>query len=240
MSDEPSALEAYLLGRVGYDALLAWQRRMVYDVGGERSRGLLALCEVDPVISIGRAGSREDVRLEPRDLASRGWNVKWVHRGGGTMLHVPGQIQVVAVLALDTLGIGVTAYLEMLHDALLAAVQECEVRAELRPGLPGVWARGRQLAHVGIAVRDWVAHFGATINVDPDLELFRDVRCDGHARPMTSIARERHGPVRAALVRQRVVEAVARQFGFTRTSVFHHHPSLTPAAVRADYFQRSA
>lgn len=239
-SEEPAALEAYLIGRVGFDALLAWQRRMAYEVSGERRRGVLALCELAPIITVGRNGSNEDIRLEPRELALRGWPVRWVNRGGGVMLHTPGQVQIIAVVALDALGLGLAAYLELLHDAVLGAVQESEVRAQVIPGKPGIWSRGRLLAQVGIAVQDWVAYFGASLNVDPDLELFRDVRCEGHGQPMTSIERERHGPVRMGMVRQLIVESIADRLGFARTSVFHHHPALTPAAVRADYFSRSA
>ena len=44
---------------------------------------------------------------------------------------------------------------------------------------PGVRINGRRVAHVGVAVRDCVGCFGLVINADPDLELFRDVRCDG-------------------------------------------------------------
>ena len=40
----------------------------------------------------------------------------------------------------------------------------------------------------------------------PDLELFRDVRCDGAALPMTSLARESSHRVRVTGVRQRLLE----------------------------------
>jgi lipoyl(octanoyl) transferase len=236
----PEALEAYLLGRVGFDALLAWQRRMVYEVSGERSRGLLALCEFPPTISVGRSGSREHILCDDDELALRGCPVHWVNRGGGCLLHVPGQLQVVAVLALDALGVGLTAYLELLHDILLTACHECDARAEIIPDRAGIWSHGRLLAHVGIAVHDWVAYFGAAINLDPDLELFRSIRCDGSSRPMTSLARERRGPVRPALVRQRLVELFAERFGFPRTSIFHNHRALTLASPQRAVVTHSA
>lgn len=226
----PVALEAYLLGRVEFAALLAWQRRLVYDVSGDRGRGVLVLCEVPPLISIGREGSREHIQCEASELHARGWPVQWVNRGGGAVLHAPGQLQITAVLALDALGLGLTAYLEMLHDILVSVVHECEATAQTMPGKAGVWSRGRLLAHVGVAVHDWVAYFGAALNIDPDLELFRKVHCDGAAEPMTSLARERHGPIRSALVRQRLVEAFADRFGFPRTAIFHQHPAVAPVA----------
>jgi hypothetical protein len=49
---------------------------------------------------------------------------------------------------------------------------------------------------------------------------------------MTSLERERHGPLRSAMVRERFLEHFATRFGFARTSLFFQHPSLgtRPAA----------
>src|SRR5205807_4726090 len=49
-------LHAYLLGRIDFDTLLALQRQMVYGVTGDRSTGVLILCEHPPTVSIGRNG----------------------------------------------------------------------------------------------------------------------------------------------------------------------------------------
>ena len=43
---------------------------------------------------------------------------------------------------------------------------------------------------------------------------------------MTSLERERRGPLRTAMVRERLLEHFAAQFGFTRTTLFFDHPSL--------------
>jgi lipoyl(octanoyl) transferase len=219
-------LNAYLLGRLDFDELLALQRRLVYEVAGNRSAGVLLICEHGPGITIGREGSLAHVRLEARELANRGWPVRWVNRGGGCLVSAPGQVVLYPILALDRFNLNVQSYLNLLHEWLLAALASFEVQAEARPPLAGVWAGQRRLAHVGIAVRDWVASFGCTVNVEPNLSWFRDVSCDGDDRPMTSLARERQAPVRPAAVRQRLLADFADRFGFERVSLFHQHPLL--------------
>src|SRR3954469_12857549 len=107
----PEALEAYLLGCVEFEPLLGLQRRLVYEVSGERSRGVLILCELPHQVSVGRDGSRAHILYEPHELWSRGWPVRWVNRGGGCVLHAPGQLQIVHVVALDAIGMDVPAYL---------------------------------------------------------------------------------------------------------------------------------
>ena len=221
---EPDCLHVYLLGRVAFADALDLQRRLVYEVGGDRSAGVLVLCEHPPTITIGRLGSQSHVLLEGRELAARGWPVRWVNRGGGCLLHAPGQLAVYPVLALDVLGLSVQGYLDRLRALLADVAREMEVPAVPGPG--GLWVGGRQLAHVGVAVRDWVTYFGAALNVHPDLEPFRRVRCDGHAAPMTSLERERRTPVRPARVRQRLLERFRELFPYPRLAIFHDHPAL--------------
>src|SRR5437764_1498240 len=113
-----TALHAYLLGRVPFDALLALQRRLAYEVGGERDRGVLVLCEHPHRITVGREGSRGHVRYEGEELHALGWPLTWVNRGGGVLLHAPGQLAVYPVFALDALGLTLQAYLDRLRGLL--------------------------------------------------------------------------------------------------------------------------
>ena len=75
-----------------------------------------------------------------------------------------------------------------------------------------------------------MSYFGAAFNVEPDLDLLRKVRTAAGAPPMTSLARERRGPLRAALVRERFLEHFAARFAVGRQALFFHHPALAPRA----------
>jgi lipoyl(octanoyl) transferase len=222
-----SVLQAYLLGLVDFEAALLLQRYLVYQVSGDRQAAALLLCEHPPLITVGRQGSRAHILCEPEELRSRGWQVRWVNRGGGCLLHQPGQLAVYPILPLNRLGLGVQTYLDRLQEVLLAVLADFSVRCETRPGQPGVWVNSRLIAGVGVAVRDWVSYYGAVLNVNPDLALFRRVRCGGGAEPpMTSLERERRGPPRPSLVRERLLEHFAARFHFERTSLFFNHPTL--------------
>lgn len=240
MAESSVALEAFLLGTVEFDALVALQKRLVYDISGERSRGVLILAELPHLITIGRDGSRSHIQYEPEELWTRGWPIRWINRGGGCVLHAPGQLQVIGVFALDRLGLDLPRYLAILHRILATVAQECDATPQTRAHHPGVWVGDRLLAHVGVAVHDWVVYYGASLNIDPDLELFRHIQCDGSPLTMTSLARERRGPVRPGLIRQRLVESFADQLHFSRMSLFHRHPALAPAPIPHRFAYRSA
>jgi lipoyl(octanoyl) transferase len=226
----PSAdavLQAYLLGTVDFEAALLFQRRLVYEVSGDRSMAALVLCEHPPLITVGRQGSRTHILCGPEELRARQWPVRWVNRGGGCLLHVPGQVAIYSILALDRFNLGLKAYLERLQRVVLAVLADFNIDGETRPDHPGVWVGSRLIAGVGVAVRNWVSYYGVALNINPALQLFRLVRCGGRdEEPMTSLERERRGRLRPAMVRERFLEHFAAQFPFSRTSLFSDHPSL--------------
>ena len=137
LSVSDPALQAYLLGSVSFDAALALQRMLVYQTSGEREGGSLLMCEHPPMISVGRHGSRAHILYEPAELQNRGWPVRWVNRGGGCVLHLPGQLAIYPVLALDSRGWGIQTYVEQLQQVVLAVLDDLlQLNATLSPLMP--------------------------------------------------------------------------------------------------------
>jgi lipoyl(octanoyl) transferase len=225
-------LSAYLLGTLGFDALIALQRRLVYEIGGDRNTAAVLLCDHPPTITIGREGSRAHIRPSPEELQARRWPVRWVSRGGGTMLHLPGQVACYPIFPLDRLELTVARYLELLQTVVVDLLDQYSLTGVTRANLPGVWVNGRRIAHVGVAVRDGISCFGLILNAEPDLEPFREVKCDGDSLPMTSLQRETTARVRLTGVRQQLLDLLVARFGFDRVSIFHAHPAALPRPCR--------
>jgi lipoyl(octanoyl) transferase len=228
--DRPAShLEAYLLGSVGFESALAFQRRLLYQVAGDRDHGAILLCEHAPLITVGRHGSSAHILYEPNELRARRWHVRWVNRGGGCVLHLPGQLAIYPILALDRLGLDLRTYMARLKATLTAVLGDFDVCADGQEHDDEIVVGGRRIASLGVAVRQWVSYYGAVLNVNPDLLPFRGIRSNssGHTE-VTSLARERRGALRPSRVRERVLEHFAASFQFSRTTVFFDHPSLSP------------
>jgi lipoyl(octanoyl) transferase len=231
-----SALRVYLLGVVEFETALTLQRTLAFEAAGQRDSAALVLCEHPPIITVGRDGSPADIRCDFEELRVRRWPLRWVNRGGGTLLHLPGQLAIYPILPLDRRGLGLAGYLERLQHILTATLNDFTVQAVTRPEQPGVWVGPRLIAGVGVAVCDWVAYYGAYLNTNPDLLPFRIVRTGAKERePMTSLVRERRGPVRPAQVRERLLEHFLAAFPFERTALFSHHPCLGHRPARAGH-----
>src|SRR5947209_9831270 len=200
-------LEVYLLGLVDFEEVQQLQRRMVYDLG-ERGGAALVLCEHPATISVGRSGSRSHITADDAELRALGIKVRWVNRGGGCILHLPGQLAAYLVLPLDRFGLSLQGYLDGLNGALLGLLREFDVKGSTRPEMPGVFLDHARVATVGVAVNRWIAYHGLTLNVGSFLEWFDLLDEPGigpHPLRQTSLEARRQRPAPMALVRQTLI-----------------------------------
>jgi lipoate-protein ligase B len=162
-------LEVRRLGRTPYAEAHALQEELV----AARLRGdvgdLLLLTEHDPVITVGR-GRR------PELAQGCAIPVIEVERGGEATYHGPGQLVAYPIYRLAEGRRDLHRYLRDLEEVVIRALAEVDVAAERRPGLTGVWAGGRKLCSIGVAVRRWVAWHGLALNLSVDLGAFRGFR----------------------------------------------------------------
>lgn len=222
------AVEVHLLGTLDFGRCLRLQEELVGQIGSRHDGQIcVLLCEHPEIITVGRGGSEADVHREAGVLRSREIEVRWVKRGGGTMIHAPGQLAVYPIVPLRWHGFTVGEYLDLLEAALVHTIRRIGLAPETRPGRHGVWGRTGQLATLGIAVRDWVTWHGAFLNVSPAMGLFRLVDTDPvEGTRMTSVAAERGRPVRMATVRAELVAQLTDTLGCTRYHMHTGHPLL--------------
>ena len=241
-TSEPPPLEVYLLGLVDYLDAQKLQRRLVYDLG-ESGGAALILCEHSPTISVGRAGSRNHIAVDDQVLRSLGVEVYWVNRGGGCVLHQPGQVVAYLAVSLDSLHLDVQAYLDGLQSALLGVLDEFDLKGTTRPDLPGIFLGNSRVASVGVAVNRWVAYHGSTLNVGPYLEPFElmieEPGIGFNPLRQTSMEARRQRPTPVSKVKESIIRQVERFFNLKRHHIFTQHPMIRQKAFDNVYAQSS-
>lgn len=222
------ALEVYLLGTVDFDEVQTLQRRLVYDLG-ERPGAALILCEHPPTIGVGRSGSRAHIRADDEELRSMDLPVRWVNRGGGCVLHLPGQLVAYLILPLPAFGLDLKRYVDGLHRLLIDVLAEFDLTGTTRSGSPGVFlgTGTNRVATVGVAVGRWIASHGFTINVGAYLGPFRLIDEPGvPSIRATSMEAWRQRPTPMAKVREAVIRRVEAAFGVERHHLYTSHPLI--------------
>ena len=224
---QTSPLEVYLLGVVDFESAVALQNRMVYDISGrDDCQGALLICEHPPLITVGREGSRSDILVDERELTARQMNVRWVNRGGGSVVHALGQLAVYPVLPLDRLQIGLSDYRQRLENSVIDVCQELHVEATRDEREPGVFCRCGQFASLGVAIKSWVSYHGLYINVSPSMELMRLAASTNSQQRVTSLSTQRVRRTSMHSVREAIVRRLRERLGYDRFHVYSGHPLL--------------
>jgi lipoyl(octanoyl) transferase len=198
------------LGTVPYgDALDLQQRIRERRHAGEIPDAMLVL-EHPPVYTKGRRTEPGDLPMGDEWYARQGIAVEQSDRGGRVTYHGPGQLVVYPIMRIDD----VPAYVHGLEAAMIRALAEESVEAEVREGLTGVWAGDAKIASIGVHVSRGITTHGLAVNVDNDLQPFEWIVPCGidHVR-MTSVARETGRSDLMSCFRKRLAHRVAKQFG---------------------------
>ena len=169
------------LGRADYGPTLELQR----ETAARRAKGeipdTLFLVEHNNVITLGRKTSPENFRPQNIDVFE-------VERGGDATYHGPGQLVGYPIFLLTDHD--VRRHVVSIEDALVRAVSKFGITAGKVEGYHGIWAGGKKLGSVGVAVVDWVAFHGFALNVNTDMSYFSLIRpCGLDPDSMTSMAK---------------------------------------------------
>ncbi len=133
---------------------------------------LAIFVEHDPVLTLGRRGGRDNLKVSERFLAESGVEVVHVERGGDVTYHGPGQLVGYPLIRLGRNRLGVLSYVEKLEEAMIRTALEWNVPAGRNALNRGVWVENRKLGSLGIAVRRGIAFHGFALNVNLSLEPY--------------------------------------------------------------------
>lgn len=132
------------------------------------------LLEHPPVYTLGRAALLDHV-LEAGTIP-----VVRTDRGGQVTYHGPGQIVVYPLLDLRRRGLGIKHFVHLLEECVIELLAGYRIRAERRPGAPGVYVDGAKIAALGLRVRRGCSYHGVSLNVDMDLAPFARINPCGY------------------------------------------------------------
>jgi lipoyl(octanoyl) transferase len=225
--DEPVA-EFHLLGLVDYDVCQRLQQRIAATLATQAApRMVVLLCEHPTLITVGRHGSRQDIRFTQRELERERLAVRWVKRGGGALLHAPGQLAIYPILSLPSRGWTVGAYLDRLQGTLVEVCRALGIATHVdRPG-GGVWGRTGLLAAMGVTVQNNTTTHGMFLNVNPGMGWYGFVDTGlavaGGRATMSCLLAERQRAVRMPEVRSLLMQTMPSIFDCERHYVHSSH-----------------
>ncbi len=164
------------LGKADYGKTLILQQNLHAKRCADEIEDLVISVEHNPVFTIGRSGSRNNILVSEGVLSSCGIEVHEVERGGDITYHGPGQLVVYAIFDLRGFGKNIHRFVWSLEEAIIRTLNELGISSDRRNGFPGVWVGERKIASIGVYVKNWVTYHGLAFNVDVNQEHFQMIR----------------------------------------------------------------
>ncbi|MCZ7567605.1 MAG: lipoyl(octanoyl) transferase LipB [Ardenticatenaceae bacterium] len=241
------------LGICEYLDALDLQRRLVAaKKAGVFEPDVLLLLEHPAVITLGRRGRRENIRVSEETLAALGIPVYTVERAGDVTYHGPGQLVGYPVLDLRHFRKDVGWFVASMQEAVRRTLAEYGVTAyALHGNYAGLWVRSksqpkleqqwdeavqaaltavvaaqseRKIMAQGARIEEWITFHGFALNVNTNLAHFDlIIPCGIADHGVTSLERELGTPVLMADVKEKVA---------THFQALFEHPAESRA--RAD------
>jgi len=144
----------------------------------------LWLLQHPPVYTYGVAGRREHLPPATTEIP-----VVKIDRGGQVTYHGPGQLVLYTLLDLHRLNLSVRELVRRLEQAVLDLLADFRIEAVRRDGAPGVYVDGAKIAALGLRVSRGCSYHGLSLNVDLELEPFRNIDpCGYPGMPVTRMA----------------------------------------------------
>ncbi len=182
-------------GLTDYQEAVAFMEARVEAIAADEAEECVWLLEHPPLYTAGTSARLEDLTDPDR------FPVYESKRGGEYTYHGPGQRVAYVMLDLNKRGRDVRLFVKQLETWVIAALDEFNVKGEIRDGRVGVWVQrddkpltitGQpaedKIAAIGLRLRKWVSFHGISINVEPELDHFSGiVPCGIREHGMTSL-----------------------------------------------------
>jgi lipoyl(octanoyl) transferase len=140
----------------------------------------LIYCEHPHVYTLGKSGKAENLLLDEKGLEEKHAVYYPINRGGDITYHGPGQLVCYPILDLDNFFTDIHLYLRKLEEAVINTLAEFGIAAGRYPGYTGVWLdadndRARKICAMGVRCSRWVTMHGLALNVNTDLDYFKNI-----------------------------------------------------------------
>ena len=214
-------------GLIPYAPAYELQRQLVAARKARAIPDVLLLCEHPHVITLGRNGTRANLRVSDDLLRKRNVEFHPSDRGGDITYHGPGQIVGYPILDLTGHRRDIGWYVAQLEETMIRAAADFGLAAKRVPGQHGAWIDTpdgeEKLGALGVHLSRWVTSHGFAYNVSTDLGYFDLILpCGIAGKGVTSLERALGCSVPIGEVRDSLVAHFASAFGFEIKKVGSH------------------
>lgn len=182
-------LEVIDLGTIDYLLALELQEKLVEKRRNGNIPDTLLLLEHNPVYTLGRNASENNIIASPEKLKAMGIDVVRTTRGGEVTYHGPGQLVGYPILNLGSGPNKVVQYVEMLEKVIIKTLEQYGISCKSDPDNRGVWIDNNKIAALGVRITHHITMHGFSLNVSPRMQDYSGIiPCGIQNKGITSLS----------------------------------------------------
>ena len=172
---------------IDYDFAISEMEKRVLGIKKNSDKELVWLLEHKSIFTAGTSAKNED-------LINNEVKIRHTGRGGQWTWHGPGQRVVYFMLNLKNRLPDIKAYVYALEELIILTLSDFNIDGIRIKNQPGVWVKDKnkfdKIAALGIRISSWVTYHGISINLNPNLEEFKNiVPCGVQDSGVTSLSK---------------------------------------------------
>ncbi len=157
---------------IDYDFAISIMEKRVLNIKRNSEKELVWLLEHESIYTAGTSA-------KDNDLINNTVKIRRTRRGGQWTWHGPGQRVVYLMLNLKNRLPDVKAYVHALEELIILSLSDFNIYGVRIKNQPGVWVntnnRFDKIAALGIRISSWITYHGISINLNPNLEEFKNI-----------------------------------------------------------------
>ena len=158
---------------INYDFAISEMQKRIIKIKNNSDNELIWLLEHSSIFTAGTSAKDEDLINNQVETRRTG-------RGGEWTWHGPGQRVVYVMLNLKKRLPDVKAYVNALEEWIILTLEDFDIHGVRLKNKPGVWVINKdnsydKIAALGVRISSWVSWHGISINVNPNLEQFKNI-----------------------------------------------------------------
>ena len=177
-------------------------------------------CSHPHVYTLGKSGDEKNLLIDKNIIEKENLEFFKINRGGDITYHGPGQIVIYPILDLENFFTDIHKYLRSLEEAVILTLKEYNIESGRIKNYTGVWIdiesdTPRKICALGVKTSRWVTMHGLALNVNTDLNFFKNIiPCGINDKEVTSISKEVGQVIKIKDVEKKLLNNLSKVFEF--------------------------
>ena len=177
-------------------------------------------CSHPHVYTLGKSGDEKNLLIDKNIIEKEKLEFFKINRGGDITYHGPGQIVVYPILDLENFFTDIHKYLRSLEEAVILTLKEYNIESGRINDYTGVWIdikskKPRKICALGVKSSRWVTMHGLALNVNTDLNFFKNIiPCGINDKEVTSVSKEVGKKIKLKDIEKKLLKNLSKVFDF--------------------------